>query len=148
MNPPSTRNLVFISFSQFGSAFSFNFINVFVPFYIFKISPYSPQETLLWIGVITGVAPLFSAITSTYWGSLSHRFPPKLLYLRGMLAHSILFFLMGFTTNLYVLLLLRILQGIVGGISTIGLIIVTSTSPREDMTSHLGIFQSSMTFGQ
>ena len=145
---PGTRNLIFISFSQFGTAFSFNFINVFVPFYIFRISPYSPQETLLWIGVITGVAPLFSAITSTYWGSLSHRFPPKLLYLRGMLSHSILFLLMGFTTNLYALLLLRVLQGITGGISTIGLIIVTSSSPREDMTSHLGIFQSSLTFGQ
>ena len=143
-----TRDLIFISFSQFGSTFSFNFINVFVPFYILRISPYSQQKTLLWIGAITGAASFFSAITSSYWGSLSHRFSPKLLYLRGLLAHSILFFLMGFTTNLYVLLFLRILQGITGGISTIGLIIVTTSSPKEAMTSRLGIFQSSITFGQ
>jgi hypothetical protein len=45
----SHRNLIFISFSQFGAASSFNFLNVFLPFYIFNISPYSFEETLLWI---------------------------------------------------------------------------------------------------
>lgn len=142
------RNLIFISFSQFGAAFSFNFINVFFPFYIFHISPYPFQETLLWVGAILGSTGLVTAATSTFWGSLTHRFSPKGLYLRAIIAHSIMLLLMGFTTNLHLLLLLRILQGLIGGISTIGLIIVSSSSLKERISLDMGIYQSSMTLGQ
>lgn len=145
---PSRRNLIFISFSQFGAAFSFNFINVFFPFYIFHISPYPFQETLLWVGAILGSTGLVTAATSTFWGSLTHRFSPKGLYLRAIIAHSIMLLLMGFTTNLHLLLLLRILQGLIGGISTIGLIIVSSSSLKERISMDIGIYQSSMTLGQ
>ena len=142
------RNLIFISFSQFGSAFSFNFVNVFLPFYIFNISTYSVGETLLWTGAILGSTGLVTAATSPFWGSLTHHFSPKLLYLRAFIVHSIMFFLMGFTKDLHLLLLLRILQGLVGGVSTIGMIIVSSSSLEERVSLDLGIFQSSLTLGQ
>jgi len=54
---------------------------------------------------------------------------------------------MGFTTNLHVLLILRILQGLVGGISTIGLIIVSSSASKENISSDIGVFQSTITLG-
>ena len=144
----SRRNLIFISFSQFGAASSFNFLNVFLPFYIFNISPYSFEETLLWIGAILGSSGMVTAITSTFWGSMTHHFSPKALYLRGLIAHSIMIFLMGFTTDLHVLLILRICQGLIGGISTIGMVIVSSSSLRERVSLDMGIYQSSMTLGQ
>jgi len=142
------RNLIFISFSQFGAASSFNFLNVFLPFYIFNISPYSFEETLLWIGAILGSSGIVTAITSTFWGSLTHHFSPKALYLRGLIAHSIMIFLMSFTTNLHTLLILRICQGLIGGISTIGMVIVSSSSLKERVSLDMGIYQSSMTLGQ
>lgn len=145
---PSRRNLIFISFSQFGTTFSFNFINVFFPFYIFHISPYPFQETLLWVGAILGSTSVVTAITATFWGSLTHHYSPKLLYLRGIIGHTILFFLMGFASNLHLLLVLRILQGLVGGVSTIGLIIVSSSSLKERLSFDMGVYQSSMTLGQ
>ena len=144
----SRRNLIFISFSQFGAASSFNFLHVFLPFYIFNISPYSFEETLLWIGAILGSSGMVTAITSTFWGSMTHHFSPKALYLRGLIAHSIMIFLMGFTTDLQVLLILRICQGLIGGISTIGMVIVSSSSLRERVSLDMGIYQSSMTLGQ
>ncbi len=144
----SRRDLIFISFSQFGSAFSFNFVNVFLPFYIFNISPYPFADTLLWTGAIIGSTGLVTAFTSTFWGSLTHHFSPKLLYLRAFIVHAIIFFFMGFTTDLHLLLLLRILQGLVGGVSTIGMIIVSSSSLKARVSLDLGIFQSSLTLGQ
>ena len=144
----SRRNLYSISFSQFGAAFSGNFIKIFLPFYILKISPYSPQQTLLWIGAIMACTPFCAAFTSTFWGSLTHRYSPKWLYLRTLLVNTISFFLMGFTTNLYFLFVLRILQGLMSGSSTIGLIIVSSTSSQERVSSDIGLFQASMTCGQ
>ena len=144
----SRRNLICISFSQFGTAFSANFINIFLPFFILKISPYSLQYTLLWIGAIMGSTSLCAALTAPFWGSLTHRFSPKFLYLRALIVNIIGFLLMGFTTNLHLLFLLRILHGLVAGTSTIGLIIVSSSSSKEKISSNIGFFQSSMTLGQ
>ena len=55
---------------------------------------------------------------------------------------------MGFTTDFYLLFILRLLQGLATGTSTIGLIIVSSSSPKEKLASDIGFFQSSMTLGQ
>jgi DHA1 family multidrug resistance protein-like MFS transporter len=85
---------------------------------------------------------------STFWGFLTARFSPKLLYMRGLLSHAILILMMGFVSNLPILLALRIFQGIFGGISTVGLIIVSSSSSRELASRDIGLFQNSMTFGQ
>lgn len=71
-----------------------------------------------------------------------------MLYLRAIMVNSVALLLMGFTTNLYILLLLRIFQGVLTGTSTIGLIIVSSSSPKEKLSSDLGFFQSSLTLGQ
>ena len=33
------RNLAAVTLTQFLSAFSLNFVNIFLPFYIFRVSP-------------------------------------------------------------------------------------------------------------
>ncbi len=144
----SRKTLVAISFSQFGNAFSGNFVNIFLPFFVLKISPYSLQYTLLWVGAIMGVTTLVAAFTSTFWGSLTHRFSPKMLFLRAILMNAITFLLLGFTNSLYLLFTLRLLQGFVTGASTIGLIIVSSTSPKDKVSVNIGFFQASLTLGQ
>jgi predicted MFS family arabinose efflux permease len=55
---------------------------------------------------------------------------------------------MGFTDSLYLLLLLRIMQGGLGGVSTIGLVLISSLSPEERLHKDLSLFQNSMTAGQ
>lgn len=142
------QNLFFVSFSQFGAAFSFNFINIFLPFYIHQISPYDHEETLLWVGIILGSTGFITAFTSTIWGSLSHHYPPKRLYLSGFFVNSILILAMGFTPYLHLLLIYRIIQGLMGGISTTGFILISSSSPKDKLPFHIGIYQSSMTLGQ
>jgi MFS family permease len=147
MEPGRPRNVLLVSLSQFGMAFSSNFISVFLPFYILRISPYSEQKTLLWIGFVMGVSHLVTTVASNFWGILTSRFSPKMLYLRGLLSNSVLFLLMGFTSNLHLLFLLRIFQGIFGGISTIGLIIVSASSPRVRLSTDIGFFQTFITLG-
>ena len=148
MNQRNYRNVLFISLSQFGIAFSFNFVMVFLPFFIHDIGPSSSQKTLIWVGLIMGAPSFVAAVVSTYWGSLTSRFSPKVLYMRGLFSHSIIILLMGFVSNLPVLLVLRIVQGILGGISTVGLIIVSSSSSREWASRDIGLFQNAMTLGQ
>src|SRR5512135_1983941 len=126
------RNLAAVTVTQFGTAFALNFVNIFLPFYIFKVSPYSQRETLLWIGAIVGLTTIFTALASPLWGTLTHHYSPKMLYMRGMFTHALMFFFMAFTTNLHVLLGLRIIQGIFGGVSTAGMILISSGSKKEE----------------
>ena len=148
MNQRNYRNILLISLSQSGMAFSFNFVMVFLPFFLHEVSPYSSQETLIWVGLIMGAPSLLAAIFSTIWGAAATRISPKLLYMRGLLSHVIVILLMGFVSSLPILLLLRIVQGILGGISTVGLIIVSSSTSREQASKDIGLFQNSMTLGQ
>jgi MFS family permease len=147
MSQGTDRNLIFLSLSQFGMAFSYNYVMVFMPFLIYKITPYPPQETLIWVGWIMGSANAVVAVSSVFWGTLTSRYRPKMLYVVGMLIQVVLFLSMGFTSSLHVLLLLRILQGAFGGVSTIGLIIISSSSPKERMSADIGFFQAFITLG-
>ncbi len=141
------RNVAAVAVTQFGSAFSLHFVSIFLPFYILKVSPYSREETLLWIGAIVGLTTVFTALASPMWGALAHYFSPKALYMRGMFTHSLMFFCMAFTTNLHILLVLRIIQGIFGGVSTAGMILIASGSDKEEQASNMGIFQAALTLG-
>jgi len=148
MGQRNYHNVLFISLSQFGIAFSFNFVMVFLPFFVHDISPYSSQETLIWVGFILGAPSFAAALGSTFWGSLTSRLSPKGLFIRGLLSHAVIILLMGFVSSIPVLLVLRIVQGILGGISTVGLIIVSSSSSREWASRDIGLFQNAMTLGQ
>jgi len=147
MSQTKDRNLLFISLSQFGISFSANYIIVILPFFVSGISPYSPQETLLWVGWILGSSSIVMTFGSAFWGILTSRFSPKALFMRGLFTHTILFLLMGFTSNLQILLVLRIIQGVFGGISTVGLIIISASSSKERLSADIGFFQTFLTLG-
>jgi MFS family permease len=146
-NEPGQKNIFFISISQSATVFSYFFVDVFLPFYIFNISPYSQKETLVWVGIIMGLNGICLTFTSPMWGALAHRWSPKKLFLRAQIAHAVLYGSMAFAANLHVLLMLRFLQGIFGGVSTIGLILISSSSAKDKLSSNMGLFQASITLG-
>jgi len=143
-----SRDFVVVSTAQFSLAFALNFMFVFLPFYIHTVSPLDGPTTLRWTGLIVGAAPAMATFGSAFWGRLTDRFSPKALFERGMLSHAILVTLMGFTTDLRLLFAIRIVQGFFGGISTIGLIIVTAVSTEDELPRRMGVYQSALTLGQ
>jgi len=134
--------------AQFSLAFAINFMFVFLPFYVQAISPLDEAATLRWTGLIVGAASAVATFGSTFWGRLTDRFSPKALFERGILSHVILVGLMGFVTDLRVLLGIRIVQGFLGGISTIGLLIISAISTEEQLAGRMGLYQSALTLGQ
>ncbi|MCU0561976.1 MAG: MFS transporter [Desulfobacterales bacterium] len=142
------KGIYFIAISQFGIAFSFNCILSFMPFYILKVSPYGAKETMVWIGMILGSTSLVAALAAPFWGSLTARVRPKLLFEGGILCNGLIFLVMGFVENLPLLLALRLIQGALGAISTIGLVLIAASAPKHALPRYLGLFQNSMTAGQ
>ncbi len=148
--PRTTRDVQVAVAAQFGLAFSINFMYVFLPFYVHDISISTLDEaaTLRWTGLIMGGAAMMATFVSPLWGSMTARVSPKLLFERAILSHGIALALMAFTNNLYLLFGLRLIQGFLGGLSTIGIIIVSVASSKEDMPRNMGLYQASMTMGQ
>ena len=141
------KGVYFIALSQFGLAFCFNVVMSFMPFYIIKISPYKPYETMIWIGMIMGLNSFVAAAAAPFWGSLTSKFRPKGLFQRAFLSNGIIFLLMGFTDSLPMLLVLRLIQGALGGASTIGLFMISQLSSKDRLAGHLSLYQNSMTAG-
>lgn len=145
--PDGGKGIFFILLSQFGLAFSFNVVMSFMPFYIIKISPYATHETMIWIGLIMGLNSFIAAATAPLWGSLTAKLPPKRLFQSTFLFNAITFLFMAFTESLPLLLALRIVQGALGGASTIGLFMISQLSPRDRLAGHLSLYQNTMTAG-
>jgi MFS family permease len=149
--PPAgdpAKGIYFIAISQFGISFSFNCIMSFMPFYILKVSAYGMKETMLWIGMIMGSTSMVAAVAAPFWGSLTARIRPKLLFEIGIFCNGIIFFIMGFVENLPLLFSLRIIQGALGGVSTIGLVLIAASAPKDRIPQYLSLFQNSLTAGQ
>ena len=136
-----------ILMSQFGLAFCFNVVMSFMPFYIIKVSPYSAHETMLWIGMIMGLNSFLAAVAAPIWGSLTSRFRPKRLFQSTFLFNGIIFLIMGFTDSLPLILALRLMQGALGGASTVGIFMISQISHRDRLAGHLSLYQNSMTAG-
>ena len=71
-----------------------------------------------------------------------------MLFLRALVANAFLFLFMAFSGSLELFLILRMVQGLTGGASTIGFIIISSSSTKDHVAADIGFFQSFMTFGQ
>ncbi len=142
------KALFFIAASQFGIAFSFNCIMSFMPFYLLRISPYSDKETMVWTGLIMGGTSMIAAVAAPFWGSLSARIRPKLLFETGILCNGVIFLLLGFTENLPLILTMRFLQGALGGVSTIGLVLIAGSVQGPRLPASMSHFQNSITAGQ
>ena len=146
--PRTPRDVQVAVAAQFGLAFSINFMFVFLPFYVQVISPFDEPATLRWTGLIMGAASLMATFASPFWGFMTARQSPKHLFERSLLSHAISIGLMAVTANLYLLFGLRLFQGFLGGLSTIGIIIVSGASSKEDLPRNMGLYQASMTLGQ
>jgi DHA1 family multidrug resistance protein-like MFS transporter len=146
--PDAFKGVFSIAMSQFGLAFCFNVVMSFMPFYIIRVSPYTAHETILWTGMIMGLNSFVSAAAAPFWGGLTAKIRPKALFQWTFFVNSIIFLLMGFTANLPLLLGLRLIQGGLGGASTIGLIMISQLSPRDRLAGNLSLYQNSMTDGQ
>jgi predicted MFS family arabinose efflux permease len=89
-----------------------------------------------------------AALMAPVWGRLTSRFRPKLLFERAILCNGIIMLLYGFAGKLYALLFLRVLLGLLGGVSTVGLILLTVLSPRERLHKDISLYQAAMTAAQ
>jgi DHA1 family multidrug resistance protein-like MFS transporter len=94
-----------------------------------------------------GLNSFVAAGTAPIWGALTSRFNPKMLFEAAFLANGVIFLLMGFTDSLPILLILRLIQGGLGGASTAGMFMISQLSSKDRLAANLSLYQNSMTAG-
>ncbi|VTP84880.1 multidrug resistance protein [Proteus vulgaris] len=109
------RNLYIVWFGCFLTGAGFSLIMPFLPLYVEELGITDHEELNLWTGVAFSITFLFSAIAAPFWGKLSDRKGRKLMLLRSALGMAIVMVLIGFAQNIWQLLVLRALLGVLGG---------------------------------
>ncbi len=120
----------------------------FLPLHIDKnMNIGSAAEVSLWAGLIFGINFLSAFFVSPLWGKLGDRYGRKIMILRSGFGMALITILMGFATNVYQLLLLRFLNGLVAGFNPASVALVATNTPKEKTGYALGLLNSGAVAG-
>lgn len=138
-------NLYILWISQVISLTSFGFGLPFIPFFIQELGVTDPDQLNLFTGILSAAPAITMAIMSPIWGILSDRFGQKMMIQRAMFAAVFIIGLMGLSTNVWHLVILRFMQGLFTGTITASSAFVAVNTPNDRLSYALG-FLSSSTF--
>lgn len=141
--------ILYASFiSQLITMIGFNSSIPFVPLFIQKdLGVTNVAEAGLWAGVMVTSSFLAMGTFAPIWGALSDRHGRKSMVLRSILGGAAVVGLMAFTGNVWVMLLLRILQGVLTGSVSAYVTLIASVTPKEKTGYALGLMQTSVFVG-
>ena len=84
-----------------------------------------------WSGIAFGATRLAAAAVAPAWGRLADRYGRKLTLVRASLGMAVVMSMMGMAQDVYQLVLLRALAGLVGGYASAAIVLVATQTPRE-----------------
>ncbi|RED65577.1 MFS transporter [Cohnella lupini] len=105
------------------------------------------HEIGLWAGFIFAANFVTAFIFQPLWGKLSDKYGRKMMLLRSGFGMSIVMVLMGFATEPWHLLALRMLNGVISGYMPAATTLVSATTPKDRMGFAMGTLQSGGTAG-
>jgi DHA1 family multidrug resistance protein-like MFS transporter len=117
----------------------FSFVQPFIPLYIKDMGGFSQTEAAFWSGLAISGAGIGMIISSPLWGLLADRTGRKPMVLRAMLGGAAVIALQGIAPNVYLFVVFRIIQGLLGGTVGAASALVTSSSPRDKTGYAMGL---------
>ncbi len=132
------RNLIFCWFGMFVTGIGMSQIAPVLPLYIQQLGVSDTALISQISGIAFGVTFIISAIFSPIWGQAADKFGRKPMLLRASLGMSIVIGCMGFAPNVYILIGLRLLQGVITGYSTACTTLIATQTDNEHAGYALG----------
>lgn len=133
------RNLFAIFISEFLVMVGFNFVTPFMPFFIQDLGKFTDREAALWAGIATGSSGIAMFFSAPVWGILSDRWGRKPMVLRAQFGSAITLALTGLVPNIYLLVILRFIQGTLSGTVAAASALVSADTPRHKMPFAMGL---------
>lgn len=135
------HNFIIILISNFIVSASTTMIMPFLSLYIDTFGNYSDSFVQKWAGLIFGATFITAFIMSPIWGRIADRFGYKPILIINCFGIATSFFLMGYVSNVYQFLLLRLLQGIVTGFIPTSMAFISKHTPKKTAGKTLGTLQ-------
>jgi DHA1 family multidrug resistance protein-like MFS transporter len=132
------KNLIVCWFGMFVTSIGMSQIAPVLPLYIKNLGVHHTTLIDQFSGVAFGVTFIISAVFSPIWGHAADKFGRKPMLLRASLGMAIVVFCMGFAQNVYELIGLRVLQGIITGYSTACTTLIATQTDKEHAGWALG----------
>jgi len=110
----------------------------FLPLYVEQLGVTGHGALNIWSGLVFSITFLFSAFASPFWGGLADRKGRKIMLLRSALGMAIAMALMGVAQNVWQLLILRALLGLLGGFIPNANALIATQMPRNKSGWALG----------
>lgn len=146
-NGPWRRNLTVLWFCTFVAGVAFSEIMPFLSLYVSSMGNFSRSQVTLYSGLVYGADFLVSAIASPLWGKLADRKGRKIMLLRSSLGMGIVFAMMGFVHHVWLLVLLRAIQGVFAGYIPNAQALVASQTPMAKSGTALSTLTTGYTSG-
>lgn len=141
------RNLIVCWFGMFVTTIGMSQIAPVMPLYIRALGVHGTGLIEQFSGIAFGVTFIVSAIFSPIWGQAADRVGRKPMLLRASLGMSVVIFSMGFAQNVYQLIGLRLLQGVITGYSTACMTLIATQTDKEHAGWALGTLSTSSIAG-
>lgn len=136
------RNLAVCVFGSFTTLVSLSMLLPFLPVYVRQLGVVSQSAVIQWSGVAFGATFFGTAVTAPLWGRLADRFGRKPMLIRAAVGMAVVMSLIGVAHNVYELVALRLVAGLVGGYASASTVMVGTQAPRERAGWALGILST------
>jgi MFS family permease len=114
----------------------------FMPIYVEQLGVHEHAAIVRWTGLGYSAAFLGAGIMSPIWGRVADVYGRKQLLLRASFAMAILTALLGMAQSVEQVVLLRLMQGFLGGYSSGAVVLVATQTPREHVGWALGVLST------
>ncbi|RKP51493.1 MFS transporter [Cohnella endophytica] len=141
------RNLIVCWFGMFVSGVGMSMLAPVLPLFIQHLGVNDTGAIAQFSGVAFGVTFIVSAIFSPIWGLAADKYGRKPMLLRASLGMAIVIGCMGFATNVYVLIGLRLLQGVITGYATACTTLIATQTDKEHTGYALGLLSTASIAG-
>jgi len=144
---PWRRNLVICVFGSFTTIVAMTLLLPFLPLYVEQLGVTDHAAIAEWSGIAYGATFFSAALTAPLWGWLADLYGRKLMLIRASLGMAIAMSLIGMAHNVYELVALRLLAGLLGGYSSGSTILVAAQTPKARSGWALGVLASGVMAG-
>ncbi|QHT63286.1 multidrug efflux MFS transporter [Paenibacillus lycopersici] len=136
--PVWKRNLIVCWFGMFMTSVGMSQLAPVLPLYIKQLGVEDAAAIAQYSGLAFGITFILSALFSPIWGHAADKFGRKPMLLRASLGMAVVVFSMGFAHNVYELVGLRLLQGIITGYSTACTTLIATQTDKDHAGWALG----------
>ena len=115
MKTSNRRNIIILSFTLIVVMLGYGLVIPIFPFYIEELGAGGSE-----LGLLVATSSLLEFLLGPMWGSVSDRAGRRPVLMIGMLGYALSAFLMGLSTQLWMLFVSRALSGVLSSATTFG----------------------------